>query len=70
MANKSTLAMGGGVREEKVYLAVSREYNWSLPFWNAAKDKGLVFEGEYCCLGAPMGVPRVPDGRCMAPCHG
>ena len=26
--------------------------------------------GKYCCLGAPMGVSRVLDGRYMAPCHG
>ena len=28
------------------------------------------FSGKYCYLGALMGVPRVPDGRCIDPCHG
>ena len=32
----------GGLREERVHLADSREYNWSLPFWNAAKDNRLI----------------------------
>ena len=27
------------------------------------------FGGKYCCLRALMGVPRVPDGQYMAPCH-
>ena len=27
------------------------------------------FGGKYCYLGALMGVPRVPDGRCIDPCH-
>ena len=31
--------------------------------------KQVHFGGKYCCLGAPLGVPRVPDGRCMSPCH-
>ena len=31
--------------------------------------KWALFGGKYCCLGARMGVPRVPDGRYMAPCH-
>ena len=57
------------MREEKVLLAVMREYYWSLPSWKAAEEKGLV-SGVIYCLGAPMGVPRVPDGQYMAPCHG
>ena len=31
--------------------------------------KRAGFGGKYCCLVAPMGVPRVPDGWYMAPCH-
>ena len=45
------------VREEKVYLAVSREYNWSLPFWNAAKDKGLVLGVNIVVWGLQWGSP-------------
>ena len=33
------------------------------------QGKGACFRGKYCCLGARIGVPRVPDGRYMAPCH-
>ena len=32
----------GGMREEKVHLAVLREYYWSVPSWKAAEEKGLV----------------------------
>ena len=117
------------MREEKVQLAVLREYVWSLPSWRVAKENWLIFGvnivawgfqwgspgsqmantwlllwsrwverrkgafssfkrvllvynllesgygkwarfgGKYCCLGAWMGVPRVPDGQYMALCH-
>ena len=40
-----------------------------LALLEAAKDNGACFGGKYCCLGAPMGVPRVTDGQYMAPCH-
>ena len=45
------------MRKEKVYLAVSREYNWSLPFWNAAKDKGLVLGVNIVVWGLQWGSP-------------
>ena len=32
----------GVMREEKVHLAVLREYYWSLPSWKAAEEKGLI----------------------------
>ena len=32
----------GGLREEKVHLAVSKECYWSLPSWKAAKENRLV----------------------------
>ena len=51
MADASTLAMGGGVREEKVHLAVSREYSWSLPSWKAAKDNRLVLVANIVAWG-------------------
>ena len=31
----------GGLREEKVHLAVSREYYWSIPSWKVAMENGL-----------------------------
>jgi hypothetical protein len=58
------------MKEEKVHLAVLREYYWSLPSWKAAKENGLVSGVNIVVKGAPMGVRRVPDGRNMAPCHG
>ena len=32
----------GGMREEKVHLAVLKEYYWSLPSWKAAEEKGVI----------------------------
>ena len=32
----------GGLRAEKVHLAVLREYYWLLPSWKVAEEKGLV----------------------------
>ena len=29
--------------------------------------KRAHFVGKYCCFGAPMGVPRVPDSQYIAP---
>ena len=60
----------GGLREERVHLADSREYYWSLPSWKVAKDYGLVSGVNIVVKGAPMGVWRVPDGQYMAPRHG
>ena len=50
------------MREEKVHLAVLREYYWSLPTWKAAKENGLVLGVNIVVKGALMGVPRVSDG--------
>ena len=41
------------MREEKVHLAVLREYYWSLPSWKAAKENELV-SGVYMVVwGSP-----------------
>ena len=50
----------GGLREEKVHLAILREYYWSLPSRKAAKENwlflGVLFGGSDGC---PQG-PRWP----------
>ena len=33
----------------------------------SGSGKRACFRGKYCCLGALMGVPRVPDGQYVAP---
>ena len=43
------------MREEKVHLAVLREYYWSLPSWKAAKENGLVLGVNIVVWGDPMG---------------
>ena len=58
------------MREEKVHLAVLREYYRSLPSLKVAKDYGLVSGVNIVVKGAPMGVRRVPDGQNMVPRHG
>ena len=45
------------MREEKVHLAVSREYSWSLPSWKAAKDNGLVLGANIVAWGLQWGPP-------------
>ena len=41
-----------------------------LTILESSKGKWACFRGKYCCLGAPMEDPRVPDGQYMALCHG
>ena len=45
------------MREEKVHLAVSREYYWSLPSWKAAKENGLVLGVNMVVWGLGWGSP-------------
>ena len=45
----------GGMREEKVHLAVLREYYWSLPSWKAAKENGHVSGVNIVVLGLQCG---------------
>ena len=45
------------MREEKVHLAVSKEYYWSLPSWKAAKEKGLVSGVNIVVWGLGWGSP-------------
>ena len=48
---------GGGLREEKVHLAILREYYWSLPSWKAAKENGLVLGVNMVVWGLGWGSP-------------
>ena len=57
------------MREEKGHLAVLRENYWSLPSWKAAMENWLILGVNIVVWGAPIGVPRVPDGQYMAPRH-
>ena len=41
----------GGLREEKVHLAILREYYWSLPSRKAAKKNKLVLGENIVVLG-------------------
>ena len=52
----------GGFREEKVHLAVLREYYWSLPSWKVAKENGLVLGVNIIVWGLRWG----PLGSLMA----
>ena len=45
------------MRKEKVHLAVSREYSWSLPSWKAAKDNRLVSGVNIVVWGPQWGSP-------------
>ena len=45
------------MREEKVHLAVLREYYWSLPSWKAAKDNGLISAVNIVVWGLRLGSP-------------
>ena len=45
------------MREEKVHLAVLREYYWSLPSWKEAKEKGLVLGVNIVVWGLGWGFP-------------
>ena len=45
------------MREEKVHLAVSREYYWSLPSWKAALENGLVSGVNNVVWGLGGGSP-------------
>ena len=47
----------GGLREERVHLADSREYYWSLPSWKAAKENGLVLVVNIVVGGLEWGSP-------------
>ena len=40
-------------------------------FWETITGWGIKagFRSKFCCLGALMGVPRVPDDNYMALCH-
>ena len=40
-------------------------------FWETITGQGIKagFRSKFCCLGALMGVPRVPDDNYMALCH-
>ena len=45
------------MREEKVHLAVWREYYWSLPSWKAAKENELVLGVNMVVWGLGWGSP-------------
>ena len=47
----------GGLRKEKVHLAVLRENYWSLPSWKAAKENGLVSGVNIVVWGLQWGSP-------------
>ena len=47
----------GGLREEKVHLAILREYYWSLPSRKAAKENKLVLGENIVVLGLQWGSP-------------
>ena len=58
MADTWPLAMGEvGLKEEKVHLAILREYYWSLPSWKAAKENGLISEVNIVVWGLQWGPP-------------
>ena len=47
----------GGMREEKVHLAVLREYYWSSHSWKAAKENGLISGVNIVVWGLQWGSP-------------
>ena len=47
----------GGLRVEKVHLAILREYYWSLPSRKAAKENGLVLGVNIVVCGLQWGSP-------------
>ena len=53
----------GELREEKVQLAVLREYFWSLPSWKVTKENGLILGVCIVVLGLGWGSSGSPYSR-------
>ena len=69
MANTSPHAKGEAGWEKKGAFGIFKRFLLFLTLLESGYGKYACFKGKYCYLRALMGVPRVPDGQYMSPCH-